>query len=345
VTPRKSLLIVVVCTAAIAGIGFIAGYGVPQSSPGISVRPGANGEIAFVQVNINGLFRSDRIMVVEPYGSGMHALTAGTLSFEDVAWSPDGSQLAAAGQVFQDGGDPRSGIYVMNPEGTNLRRLTVCSSPCVRDYAPAWSPDGSKIAFQRDGKIYVMDANGADVHVLFACPPTICPVGAPVWSPDGRELAFFPCCQLGIAPPEPTGPYVVNADGSHVRRLLPDAACPKGCYGVGEVAWSPDGLLIAFSRSDRGFNNIYVMNADGTNIRRLTECSALPCELDWSPTWSPDGKDIAFIHDEGQPGSAYGLVEVMKADGSDVRVIAEGAGFNICCLTWQRITGTEASSP
>ena len=70
------------------------------------------------------------------------------------------------------------------------------------------------------------------------------------------------------------------------------------CFGVGEVAWSPDGRVIAFSRSEEGAGvNVYLMNVGGTNIRRLTDCLALPCEYDGNPTWSPDGREIAFIHD------------------------------------------------
>ena len=78
-------------------------------------------------------------------------------------------------------------VYVMEPDGTRRRRLTRTS--VSDETAPAWSPDGRKIAFARNGSgddgIYVMDADGSDVRRLTSGQDL-----EPSWSPDGTQLAF-----------------------------------------------------------------------------------------------------------------------------------------------------------
>ena len=164
-----------------------------------------------------------------------------------------------------------------------LKNLT---SNVAEDSTPAWSPDGSKIAFtsNRDGAgdIYLMDADGSDVVRLTYTPAR---ETSPVWSPDGKKIIFDS---------ERDGNrelYIMNIDGSDQTRLTFNPTADAGA-----VSFSPDGKRIAFARnaSNEGqaaFNyDIYTMNVDGSDVRQLTTDS----EFDAEPIWSPDGTKILF---------------------------------------------------
>lgn len=136
---------------------------------------------------------------------------------------------------------------------------------------------------------------------------------SPVWSPDGTKIAFISNRNYTFAI------YVMNADGSnarHVAEVLEPA----------DPAWSPDGSKIAFSAGIRltvGTNepvtNIYVVNGDGSGLTQLTRDSG----RNESPTWSPDGKQIAFTSNRDAVGQPK--IWVMSADGSNQREIPNNA--------------------
>jgi Tol biopolymer transport system component len=204
---------------------------------------------------------------------------------------------------------PEAGLYVMNPDGTQVRRLT---SEKV-DTHPAWSPDGSRIAFVRgfwdpDAGIYVMDVDGSDLHrITNGGWGDDRPEIDPAWSPDGTRIAF---AQEGSN----TDIYTVSPDGSGLARLT------DGPLMEYQPAWSPDGSRIAFV----GYNmaaggqppssvRLYVMNADGTGVTELG-----PKNVD-GPSWSPDGSEIAYVD------TASGWIMAIRMDGSGERRIVDVA--------------------
>ena len=166
------------------------------------------------------------------------------------------------------------------------------------DDSPAWSPDGTKIAFasDRDGnqKIYVMNADGSGAVSLTGNATWD---SDPAWSPDGTRIAF-----LSYSPTDGAEIYVMNADGSGQTRLTNNSAID------GDPAWSPDGTKIAFHSARDGDSEIYVMNPDGTGVINLTNNSA----PDAAPAWSPDGTRIAFQSFRDGDLEIY----VMNADGT-----------------------------
>jgi Tol biopolymer transport system component len=121
------------------------------------------------------------------------------------------------------------------------------------------------------------------------------------WSPDGSAIAF----ERGVA--GDFGLYVINRDGSGLRRLVQARLCD------GRPSWSPDGSRIAFSAPYKGNCAIYVVHADGARLARLTAPPKGVSE-DVEPAWSPDGAQIAF----SRLGDVYSIF-AMNADGKSLR--------------------------
>ncbi|MGH2914942.1 MAG: hypothetical protein ACRDMX_08135 [Solirubrobacteraceae bacterium] len=175
-------------------------------------------------------------------------------------------------------------IYVMGADGTDVRQLT----HGLDASGPAWSPDGSRIAFitgQGQG-LAVMRADGTDRHVIARARGYY---ESPAWSPNGRMIAYQSTPHHSI---DVTAIFTIRPDGTHERQLTPASA------GAGFPAWSPDGSRIAYSAGGQ----LWVMNSDGTRTRRLTDCR-VPCVADFAPAWSPDGSDLVFVQQENGGGA------------------------------------------
>ncbi|MGH2765470.1 MAG: TolB family protein, partial [Actinomycetota bacterium] len=139
------------------------------------------------------------------------------------------------------------------------------------DDDPAWSPDGSKIAFStdRDGNLEIYVMNAADGSGQTNLTNDGEDDREPGWAPDGSRIAFR-ANRGGFEI------YVMNADGSGQTNLTNSPG------GDVSPTWSPDGTRIAFATSRLGFNEIFVMNADGSGQTDLT--NNLPAS-DGSPDW------------------------------------------------------------
>jgi TolB protein len=225
-----------------------------------------------------GLTASD-ICVINADGTGMLNLT-NTQSVDEgfPAWSPDGKQIA-----FTTRRDGYNEIYVM-PAPAAGAQAAAAASTWMRltnnpgdDFAPAWSPDGSQIAFvsDRDQKagvydIYIMQSDGSGVRRLTA--DTALDF-EPAWSPDGKLIAFRSNHN------GPADIYVIGVDGAGLRNLTTDA--PSNEWAPD---WSPDGKLIAFQTDRDGDWEVYTMNADGSNPINLTNDLAADDQL---PHWRP----------------------------------------------------------
>jgi Tol biopolymer transport system component len=168
------------------------------------------------------------LFVVNDDGTGETNLTNHPAHDADPAWSPDGTRIAFVSMRT----DGAWYLYVMNADGSDVQLI---SRQCTGGYVyPAWSPDGTRIAFtgypEKRYEIFVCDASGGNEvqlttlggHNAFAA-----------WSPDGKQLIFahredhFPWGRASL--------YVMDADGSNVRELIPSEAAFDG----GRAAWKP----------------------------------------------------------------------------------------------------------
>jgi Tol biopolymer transport system component len=160
---------------------------------------------------------------------------------------------------------PDYDLVALRLEDGAQRRLT---RGFAQDDQAAWSPDGRRIAFTRDGKVAVLDAASRRVRVL-------APGRDPDWSPDGRRLVF------AVFSPKREWLATISADRRHERALGPGG---RGVL-VARPAWSPDGKLIAYE-ADAG---LWVTDPAGRHRRRIPTGGYAD-----SPTWSPDSRRITF---------------------------------------------------
>lgn len=275
--------------------------------PAHATFPGKNGRIAFVQAG--------EIFTMNPDGSDVKQLThlGPDNSASWPSWSADGKEIVFNEMPPPDG---KPEIWIMDADGSNAH--LVFAEQRYDENRPSFSPNSSKVVFGRckrfvgDGDTCAIhtvdvDGNGLTAVLPFRFDET---QRNPMFSPDGKTIAFIksPDTHAGFQGVT----YLVNADGTNVRRITDPAPC------LIRPDWSPDGTKItAFAHLCNPQNEtIAVMNADGSDVHYLTQNGSqyFTGPRDRNPAFSPDGNYIVF--ERHAPDFDTVSIYIMKSDGS-----------------------------
>jgi TolB protein len=194
----------------------------------------------------------------------------------------------------------RAVVLLMRADGSRKRVLR--HTGATFEYDATFSPDGRSILFIRDERIYVMRRDGTAARPVRR---DVLEQACPRFSPDGSRISFWRGSAKG------GGYYVMNADGTRLRRISGGQDIAWGC-----PSWFPDGRQLVFTKE----YNLHVASADGTNVVRITDDRD---GIFYRPSVSPDGRWIACDGFSWRYG--YGIM-VMRADGTGLRRITTGSG-------------------
>ena len=274
-----ALAVLLLLLALIATIGFVGSR--PTPSP---LGAASNGLIAYATGN--------DIVAAQPDGSGRRTLVSG-IGHGGLAFSPDGRRLAYWSQTGAGG---TIDLVIVNADGSNPVTVSTGVGE-VTSPSPAWSPDGTKIAYSA----------------------RVAQPGDPVCVGQGYQNGDFCTSRL----------FLAAVDGSGARQIgspAMDARSPD---------WSPDGKTIAFGGGNAtpGFGvHLYLMDADGTNVRQLSDVVG----TDWAfvrVDWSRDGSKIVGQASAAGNLSEWDIW-IIPVDGSAPTDVGAHVGGDEVLPTW-----------
>ena len=247
---------------------------------------------------------SDQIYVTNRFGRGKQTITLWehdghieeTPGFAaEPVWSPDGNFIAfrrlfdpnAIADIYIATSDPSSGLY------------EVCLTPDpFYDIPYDWAPDGSKIVFGSDGladgsydtdggrDLYFMNVDGSGKYRFIECDSSFAIRGAR-YSQDGTKIAFIASTRIGTGLDHDfiNSIYIINADGTDLRRVLEAGIAGNTYIKIICLSWSSDGAQLAYTAHEKPWNggHMYIVNTDGTNRIQITSGKSIYFYLDWRP--------------------------------------------------------------
>ena len=279
--------VVVACAAAVATL-------LAVSKEAEATFPGKNGRIAYVDSGV--------IYTINPDGSAKTKVTTirkgGNVYYYPIDYSPDGKRIAYEGYYGHD-----SEIYTVGVGGRGKFQVTKNGR---YDAEPSYSPDGKRIAYAgydgHDTEIYTIGVHGKN-RVRLTNNST--DDYGPVYSPGGRRIAFEGLVRRSDY--YTTAMYTIRARGGVKTKLT-----AKG----GEPDYSSDGKRIAYTGGDGHDGEIYTMDVGGGRGKKVTN----NIRYDSGPSYSPDGKKIAYVSYEGGPNDNFDIYTIDVGGGVGYKV-------------------------
>ncbi|MCE9573788.1 MAG: hypothetical protein K8W52_11595 [Deltaproteobacteria bacterium] len=252
-------------------------------------------------------------LVVRALAGGDPTVIGHAYGFAQPSWSPDGTRIAFASSD--------EGISVVDAAGgpaTLVAPLTLADA-CT---APRWSRDGSELVFA-DGLGGIFTYRFAEKRAVpVVAPGSEVSACAPTWSPDGQSIA-----------------YAVTGDPGRIARVARTGGAATtiaplfGGYGVGELAWSPDGRQLAFVDFDDSIQDgaVRVVDAAGGTPRILDHTNS--GIRGGHPVWSPDGTSLLYlVFDDAVSNPRLWIVDV--ANGARLALPHVGAAIDGAYPAW-----------
>lgn len=244
-----------------------------------------------------GFSRGPALFVVKVDGTGLkqidQASCGSSCASDDMGgWSPDGTKIVfwrglsdATGKVVN------AGVWVMNADGSDAHQVTLRNVIVpMQDDDPNWSPDGTRLVFQRDRyttpetyAIFTVAIDGSDLRQVT---PWALSAANPAWSPDGTLIAFNTPAEQ--APFVEQHIDVIHPDGTGLTQLTSGmSVSPDGTEASNHPSWSPDGSQIVFAHrpgTTGPLPDLYVMNRDGSGLHVI---AGTPLREN-GPNWGPE---------------------------------------------------------
>lgn len=261
------------------------------------------------------------LFTVGPGGNGLSRLTNPPPGVNTIwaDWSPNGRWLA----YTRLGEEVQTHIFRIRRDGTHRQNLSKksCLGTCTAEQLPAWSPDGTRIAYVREAsfsthwRIYVKDADGRDAHQVVPSRPRARDHG-PQWSPSGKRLVF---ARFNFRR-DKSAVFTVRLDGSRLQRVTPwrmDAG--------GSLDWSPNGRWILFQNYSTGIDRpstVWLMHPNGENKHRITTTAG--GTVTWAAgSFSPDGQRITITRAAWSGSAEEGEIYVLSKQGDILLNVTE----------------------
>jgi len=278
--------------------------------------------------------KNNSLYVINRDGSGLTSMelalsqigVAPTCTDDSISWSPDSTRIAFEGRSLNSPYD--ADIYVASAGGEQVENLTenLSSAQVVpggtsdyperaSEHFPTWSPDGSVLAMVVNGEIYIVGAGGEDLRKFTAQQGSANSLN---WTPDGRSIVY-----------ENGGIQIVSIEDGVSRSVL-----DTGEQAEIDPDLSPDGSQVVYYS---GYGGLYVVDIDGKNLKQIVATEA------FGPSWSPDGKYIAYKHPINPDLSSWYL-SVISKDGSEGMQLVEIALGNVE-FSWSYFTQGIGSAP